>query len=765
MFPPENAPTASFPYRIVEQVGTGSMGIVYKAVETELDRTVAIKVLRQSMLDEEPPQVQDELRRRFLQEARAAAALSHPGVTTVYRVGEEGGLPYMVMEWLSGRTLEEILEERPRFGVAVACRLAVAVLETLDAAHRGGVVHRDIKPSNLVLLDDGRLKVTDFGIALLRGRELVKTQAGVVLATPKFASPEQLRGVEVDGRADLFSTGILLYRLLTGHYPFQGSSFMELANAILQQEPTPVRELQPDVPAGLEAAIRRALRKDREKRFPTATKMAAELRPFGQQEKTGAGAGSGRRPAVRAPKVDDSTPTVRVGPVVRELPQEPRRAVVRVVTGWTGRELDRQPTSALIDRLIEKPLHAPPFAGGVQIDGSCLLFAGGMLLGAVDTATGESGDGVVASLPETSTPRLHPVPEGLSPELVVLLATVLQPPAYRQSHLDSSFINLPALAQKLHEEKFDGIFRLVRGEAFGLVFFVGGATVLAAYSEGWGDVPLDQSWQHWVSEVPVRASVEEKNARPLGDWYRRAFPDLAFDVQPVAEDTGSSGGSTSASSSSRILQLFGSSRSKQLETGRLALRVSPAGGSRGSSDGPVSYDQAPAYRFLSWMVEELPPFFVEREKIAPWRYLVEWVPLVRKAWLHCSLERPGERESDDFDLVTADADGKVLHLGQRLAKPTPESFRAFTERAIAAKTARKKTGDVGGVFLIAPSFPEPVLEAYRDTVHGGTGSWFDVEESFTGYAGFVRIGARRGFHLLLVEEEDGGSFKPLIAPP
>lgn len=221
-------------------------------------------------------------------------------MTTVYRVEEIDGLPYMVMEWLEGRSLEELLQDRPRFDVAEAARLAAAALDTLEAAHRGGVVHRDVKPSNLVLLDDGRLKITDFGIALVKGRELVKTQAGVVLATPKFASPEQLRGIEVDGRADLFATGILLYRLLTGIFPFDGAGFMELANAILQEEPTPARELRSDIPPAVEAVIRRALRKSRKDRFASAAEMAAELRPFVREDGTGVPVGAGRRSPARA---------------------------------------------------------------------------------------------------------------------------------------------------------------------------------------------------------------------------------------------------------------------------------------------------------------------------------------------------------------------------------------------------------------------------------------------------------------------------------
>ncbi len=750
MFPPENTPTPTFPYRIEEQIGSGSMGVVYRARELALNRTVAIKTMRQAILEEEPPEVRQEMCKRFLQEAQAAAALSHPGATTVFRVGEEEGFPYLVMEWLEGRTLEDILHERGSLEIAEAARVAVAVLDALEAAHRSGVVHRDIKPSNLMVLHDGRLKITDFGIALLKGRELVKTQAGVVLATPRFASPEQLRGGDVDGRADLFATGILLYHMLTGDFPFAGEGFMGLANAILQEDPRPIQQLRPDVPPALGAVIQTALRKDRARRFPSAAEMADELRPFTSAVTDSDSRGSGR---VLDTAIGE-TVAERLRAIHRDLPSDPKLALVRLAESWPQRTLPGQSTHTLLDRLLEKPLHAPAFAGAVVIDGICLLIEDGMLLGAIDAETGESGDAVAERLPAESGACLHALPPGSPEGLVALLATVLHPPRRRHRGLDSSFINLPALARKLREEKFDGIFRLSRGAAYGLVYILGGETVLSLYSQGWDEVPIDESWSRWVSRFPVHADVEQRAVAPLGTWYRRALRDLALDVEPIAgEDAGEEGKSSSA----RIRELFQSSRTATLPMARLGLRLA----SRGAALANIDYELAPAYRFLTWMLQELPPYFAERDKIDAWKYLIEWVFEVRKASLYHELPRPDSREADYFDLVTANADGKVLHLAQRVERSSPQVFQDFLERVIGAKTARKKTGDVGGVCLIAPQFDDATLETYRETVKTPPGGLLGLEESLTGYEGFVRIGPRRGFHLLLVEES-GAGFAPLV---
>lgn len=754
-FPPSEAPSPSFPYRIEAKVGVGSMGVVYRAVEVELDRPVAIKALRASLLDEEPPHAQDEIRRRFQQEAKAAAALSHPSVTTVHRVGETDGIPYIVMEWLEGTTLEAVLADQGKLDAPLAVRYVLDLLGALDAAHRQGIVHRDIKPANLIILKaDGRLKVTDFGIALLRGRELVKTRDGLVLATPKFASPEQLTGSEVDGRADLFATGILLYALLAGVFPFRGTSFMELANAIMLLEAEPLRDLDPRIPAPLEAVVARALMKDRDDRFPTAEAMAEPMRAWlaqqtATEQPTGRdGGGTEEETAWRMP--------VRCG-----LPHDTAQAIVRVVESWPSRVLPRQPAKRLIDRLLERPLHAPAFAGAVVLGPICMLLYDGQLLGAIDTTSGVHGDAVASRLPESVAARLHPVPSMLPGSVIELMATVLLPAQVRIGDLDSSFINLPALADRLRDERFDGILRLRHGKDFGLVLFGGGRAVLSLYSVGWKDIPIESSWQHWVGSVPIRASVEDKVVRPLALWYRRTLRDMRFDVA-VVEPTTNDQDVQRTASSSRIRQLIQSPRSGTVPIRPIRLmRVSADGLVATSND--TRYEQAPAYRLLGYTLRELPATLAERSRTTAWKYLGDWLPQVSKAILYHALPRPGGQDNDHFDVVTFDKKDKVLHVMDCLDEATPKALERFIERVIVAKNARSRSGDIGGAVLAAPSFPVACIEAYNARLLERSASFFGMEEQLTGYAGFVRISPLRGFHLLLVEATDDERFEPLLS--
>jgi len=757
MFSTDTTPSASFPYQIETQVGSGSMGVVFRATEVGLDRPVAIKALKASLLEDESDAVQREMRDRFQREARAAAALSHPGVTTIYRVGEEEGTPFIAMEWLEGATLEEMLRARGKLPLGEAARLAVELLDALAAAHRKGVVHRDVKPSNLMLLEEGRLKVTDFGIARLEGSDLAKTQAGVVLATPRFASPEQLVGGGVDGRSDLFSTGILLYLMLTGKLPFGGKTFMELATSILQKQPPALRKIDTSLPAAVESLVIRALEKDPAQRFQSAEEMADQLRSFTE----GLPAAEGARGAAVSGRGGD---TAASGMPLNHhgLPRDPRLAVLRFIESWPSRELAPQPTPKLLGRLLEKPLHAPAFSGAAVIDRVCLLLYEGRILAAADAGSAESGDRVAESLPAESGAKLYPLPAPLPATAMPLLATLFEPPKVRHGDLHSSFVNLPALAKKLEEESFEGLMRLQLEGSLGLIFFDRGRVILSLFSEGWEQVPIDESWQTWVSDVNVEASVEERSFRPVALWYRRALRDFELEVEPAEGDDPET--MTRTGTGSQIRQLLSGSKGTQTSVTPVVLKISrPLDelGVGGAGPSGMSYLLDPAYRFLDWAIHELPGYLAERDKLSAWKYLGEWIYLVRKAKLHHDLPRPKGGAKDFFDVATFDGEGKVLHLGQRVAVATPKCLEEFVERATAAKMARKKTGDVGGAFLVAPSFEEATAEAYEKLLAGGSGSWFSLEESFTGYEGFLRVGPRRGFHLLMVEEREDGFF-PLL---
>ena len=279
-------PTKLDHYKVLHKLGQGGMGWVMLAEDTQLGRRVALKVMRSQHAAD------DESRTRFVREARAAAALKHDNIITIYHVGEDQGVPYLAMELLEGGTLQQRLEYPKPLALGAAVRIAREIAAGLAAAHARGVVHRDIKPANIWLESPkGRVKILDFGLARQIDTKGV-TQAGEIIGTPHYMAPEQARAKAVDARSDLFSLGCILYRMVTGRLPFAGDTLLATLTAIAVDMPPPVCDLNPQAPDALADLIFRLLAKDPDRRPQTAAAVIEELRTIEQELTAGKGAGS-----------------------------------------------------------------------------------------------------------------------------------------------------------------------------------------------------------------------------------------------------------------------------------------------------------------------------------------------------------------------------------------------------------------------------------------------------------------------------------------
>ena len=266
-------------YKITAKLGEGGMGVVYKAEDTKLKRPVALKFLAPHLLQDE------EARKRFQREATAAAGLSHPNICTVYEIGEEGGQSFLAMEFIEGESLEKKIERGP-LPLKEALGFARQVADGLAAAHAKGVVHRDIKPGNLLVTPEGRVKILDFGLALLtEGSKL--TQLDTTVGTVAYMSPEQAQGVEVDYRTDIWALGCVLYEMVRGQRPFQGVYDQALVYEIVNQQPEPLTAVRAGVPMELEWIVGKCLAKDREDRYGRAEDMMLDLRTLAEKLKSG----------------------------------------------------------------------------------------------------------------------------------------------------------------------------------------------------------------------------------------------------------------------------------------------------------------------------------------------------------------------------------------------------------------------------------------------------------------------------------------------
>jgi eukaryotic-like serine/threonine-protein kinase len=260
-------------YVIESEIGRGAMGVVFKATDSVLQRPVAVKTVNMTLEKDHA----DKYEARFYQEARAAGGLNHPNIVTVYDAGKAGDVVYMAMEYIQGVELRSLFVEGQAMGVPQALSIAAQVAEGLGYAHQAGVVHRDIKPANIMVVADGPVKITDFGIARMRSAADL-TQTGVMLGSPKYMSPEQVIGKRADHRSDIFSLGVILYEMLTGAAPFNGENVTALMYQIVNFAPPAPSSVNPQVPEMLDFIVAKMLAKPLEERYQDAREVGRDLR-------------------------------------------------------------------------------------------------------------------------------------------------------------------------------------------------------------------------------------------------------------------------------------------------------------------------------------------------------------------------------------------------------------------------------------------------------------------------------------------------------
>jgi len=264
-------------YKIIGELGKGAMGIVYRGVDPDINREVAVKLIRFDMVSEDSEK--EDAARRFIREAQSAGNLAHPNIITIYEVGREDNQTFIVMQCVDGESLKEAISSGRKFSALEVVDLMMCLCDALEFAHQNKIIHRDIKPGNILLDKQGRPYLVDFGVARMEMSTM--TQSGTIVGTPSYMAPEQIQGIRVDARADIFSLGVIIYEMLTGKRPFEGDHITTIVYKIMNEEPTNIREMKRDLPEGFEQIIKKTLEKDANKRYQSCKALATDLKNIG----------------------------------------------------------------------------------------------------------------------------------------------------------------------------------------------------------------------------------------------------------------------------------------------------------------------------------------------------------------------------------------------------------------------------------------------------------------------------------------------------
>jgi serine/threonine protein kinase len=775
-------------YQIENEIGRGGMGVVYLATDKRLNRKVAIKVL--SLTPSNEAEVSsDEIITRFQREAKSVARLSHPNIVTIFDIGEEDNKYYMIMEFLEGKTLAALLEEKKRLSPLLAVSIGIQLCNALEYAHANGIIHRDIKPENIILTRAGVAKLTDFGIAQFNKEQIKLTQAGALLGSFMYIPPEQLEdSASVDARADIYSLGITIYEIMSGVLPFEAESVSQYFLKILSEKPRKLSSFYSDIPEILDPIIEKAIFRIAAGRYQTAKEMAIDLSKVFASEQisyenpgrffTGEFSeklfdGTKEDETLHASKAKEITNTgLRrkiLNKTITRILKNNYNWVKNLVQGWKSGQVTGNNLQQVFDKILNYSAATPAFSGALLINEIIFIFVfEGYIIGAIDIENDFKGEQVFDSLPQNPAKielKIPPNDKIFSPALISAIIEGTGEIVHK--NISSSRLDLLTLVSNIsyQEEPFNGYFSCnTENNTFYYGYYKGEPVFAEPVSKT--DDNSFRDLKTFITTQNVIFNVYKVKPVLAGPSVTNLLKNSVIHIKFKSERL----------SLSNIITLEEEEIPQNIinelkKNTKLVISLSQP-----ETINLLDFEinllklvrNTLQYQFAEWLVQEYFILCGSTKTINFFRSILNWIGGIEYLKFYENL--PGEDgKTHQFSLVfhgelSNEINEKVL-IVMRSGSGTFEDIGEFIEETIQVKKKLGKNGDIGAaIYVSTEEYTRETLNLFNERTTEPKRVFSLSNEKTSKNKGIVRMGFGRTFQLFLLEHRPEDNSFNLIAP-
>jgi serine/threonine protein kinase len=737
-------------YEVRGELGRGGMGVVYRGYDSKLEREVAIKVIENvgdgaDLLTQTSHQ---ELVERFRTEAKAIAKLSHPNIVNIYDFGVEQDKNYMVMELLKGRDLSQLLKFNSPLSPELVIKCVIHVCAALDYAHQTGIIHRDIKPANMILLDNGITKLMDFGIARIQESQSQLTQAGTILGSVLYISPEQLISAQkVDKRADIYSLGISMYELLTGKFPYDGDNVASIISKIMSSQPEPPSSHNTKISAELDEIVLHSIEKNPDNRFQRASELGEALSDLLYQMK-GGNAADPMRGTSGGPGTLSSSSAISKTSFARALEFTLVEGVdkinlyslvYRVIQTWSVENLGNKP-------LLEAIYKNENLSQAIVVsDRVILLVYKGLVIGAVSTEPDKVGSGAYEVTADITRVDIKAcIPSEAQQEFLVVLASILGGGFLLAKHPACNSNDLENLQEKAKEESFTGHMEIIDATEIKYKGFVDGKEIFTL-------ITPNKNSQSKTNKMDIE--VYEAKLKLFGPSLRRALIDTTLEVISKTHGSSSSFKQLTLQKESKIIPELVEEAIRNTDIATLTSNDKVITIGKQSVKYSAIIEDFSAYTLVRWLIKDLLIKVARSKNFANLKGNFSWIWNLKTVKLSQSVKLL-EGKTLNFDLVAYDNFEKLSVVARYSSHGSVAEMQNFLSDVSMLKKGVPNSDIKAAMYISGDEFFPEVLKFYEKIARRQ--SLF----SLTSPKSFISLG---GFHFFMIRESYTGYH--LVAPP